>query len=207
MTTPSHTLDLDVTLQYIEPVIRRRIRVSAGDTLFDLYFTLINAMGWNDSHLHGFILDGVWYSAPFPDIEPLGIDERTITVGEALPKVGSRMTWLYDMGDNWEHNIEVVAIGESEPNTTYPVVIGGERACPPDDCGGVGGYMEVLETIVDPRHRSAHFDDDGLRAWAQEVGDPERFDLEATQKRVSDPRNRNYWSHVPPITPDLRIVE
>jgi hypothetical protein len=207
VTRPSHTLDLDVTLQYIEPVIRRRIRVSASDTLFDLYFTLINAMGWNDSHLHGFILDGVWYAAPFRDIEPLGIDERTITVGEALPKVGSTVIWLYDMGDNWEHNVEVVAIGEPEPDSTYPIVISGERACPPDDCGGVGGYMEVLETIVDPRHRSAHFDEDGLRAWAREVGDPDHFDLEATQNRVSDPRSRDYWSYLPPITPDLRIVD
>ena len=207
MTTPSYTVDLDVTLQHIEPAIRRRIRVSASDTLFDLYFTLINAMGWNDSHLHAYIVDDVWYSAPFHDIEPLGIDERTITVGEALPKVGSSMTWLYDMGDNWAHTVEVVAIGEPEPDTTSPVVIGGERACPPDDCGGVGGYMEVLDTIVDPRHRSAVFDDDGLRAWAKEVGDPDHFDLEATQKRVADPQNRDYWSYLPPITPNLQIVD
>ncbi|MEA2009256.1 MAG: plasmid pRiA4b ORF-3 family protein [Actinomycetota bacterium] len=207
MTTPSYAVDLDVTLQHVEPIIRRRVRVSASDTLFDLYFTLINAMGWNDSHLHAYIVDDVWYSAPFHDIEPLGIDERTITVGEALPKVGFSMTWLYDMGDNWEHNVEVAAIGGREPGIACPVVIDGERACPPDDCGGAGGYMEVLETIANPRHRSAYYDNEGLRAWAKGVGDPDRFDLEATQKRVADPRNRDYWSHLPPITPDLRIVE
>jgi hypothetical protein len=58
--------------------------------------------------------------------------------------------YTYDMGDNWEHEIVVEQVQPAEPGERYPLFLGGERRCPPEDCGSVPGYYDFLETIAGP---------------------------------------------------------
>jgi hypothetical protein len=82
-------------------------------------------------------------------------NEQGITLGEIAPRVRDSFVYIYDFGDTWEHLIRVEKISDTDSRfDKYPVCIGGERACPPEDCGGIGGYYEsFLPAITNPRHK------------------------------------------------------
>jgi len=103
-----------------------------------------------------------------------GEDEATFTLGQLCPKVKSKLTYEYDFGDGWEHTIEVQKIVEPEPGVEYPVCLGGKKACPPEDCGGIWGYYELLETIADPKAD----DHEDMVEWLGGDFDPDAFDLD-----------------------------
>jgi len=93
---------------------------------------------------------------------------------------GDVFEYEYDFGDCWEHEIIVEKVMEPEAGIKYPRCLAGERACPPEDCGGPGGYEELLEVLDDPRHE----DYEDYRGWAGEDFDPERFDLEKVNRAL-----------------------
>ena len=103
-----------------------------------------------------------------------GEDEDAVTLVEVCPKAKSKLIYEYDFGDGWEHTVEVQKILEPEPGVEYPVCLGGKKACPPEDCGGIWGYYELLDAIADPKH-DRH---DELREWLGGEFDPDAFDLE-----------------------------
>ena len=92
---------------------------------------------------------------------------------DVLPRKGAKLLYQYDFGDGWEHLIKVVAIRPSEPGEKAPRCLDGERACPPEDCGGPYGYPELLAAIADPKHPN-HAD---LAEWIGDDIDCEAFDL------------------------------
>jgi len=103
-------------------------------------------MGWFGGHLHGFDVDGVLYQSSQLD-SPLFVqtrDEADHRVGEVLPSLKAKMRWDYDFGDGWQHNVVVEAIEPADDAIDYPRCVGGRRACPPEDCGGVWGFGDVL---------------------------------------------------------------
>ena len=103
-----------------------------------------------------------------------GEDEEAVTLGEVCPKVKSKLIYEYDFGDGWEHTIEVQKIIDPEPGVEYPVCLGGKKACPPEDCGGIWGYYHLLETITDPDAD----DHEDMVEWLGVDFDPDAFDLE-----------------------------
>lgn len=108
------------------------------------------------------------------DLDMEGEDEDAVALAEVCPRVKSKLTYEYDFGDGWEHLIEVQKIIDPKPGTEYPVCLSGKLACPPEDCGGVWGYYDMLEAIENPEHES-HED---LTDWLDEDFDPQAFDLE-----------------------------
>jgi hypothetical protein len=78
------------------------------------------------------------------------------------------------MGDRWEHAIQVEKTVAAEPKAKYPRCIGGARACPPEDCGGVWGYEDFLEAIGNPKHKE-HYK---MLEWVGGEFDPEEFSVE-----------------------------
>jgi len=101
-------------------------------------------------------------------------DEDDVTLAEVCPKVKSSLLYEYDFGDGWEHTIEVQKITEPAEGAVYPVCLSGKLACPPEDCGGVWGYYNLLETIADPDHEMH----EELSEWLGDEFDPEAFDLD-----------------------------
>lgn len=173
-------LRLGVTLRDVRPPVWRRIEVPADLSLARLHGVLQAAMGWTDSHLHHFYQGQVYYG-PVDLLDDLAVeDERRATVGDVLRRLRQRITYEYDFGDGWEHDVVLEARVEREPRVRYPRVVAGERACPPEDVGGAWGYAEFLEKIADPEHP----EHDDLLDWYGDDFDPEAFDLAATDRRV-----------------------
>lgn len=99
--------------------------------------------------------------------------ERRVTIAEVLPREKSRIVYEYDFGDSWLHEILVEKIDGRVPGAPYPMCVDGKRACPPEDCGGIGGYAELLEVLSDPGHEEH---EDKLE-WLGGQFDPKAFDL------------------------------
>jgi len=104
-------------------------------------------MGWTDSYLHEFEVDGVRYGEPDSGSGSEVHRGATARLHEVVPAVGARMLYTYDFGDDWRHEIVVEALGELVPQASC---LAGERACPPEDCKGPWGYAEMLVAVNDP---------------------------------------------------------
>jgi len=184
-----HTLK--VTLRGLRPPIWRRIEVASDVTLAELSSLLEAAMGWFGGHLHGFDVDGVIYQ-PSPLDGPSFVDTRNEAdhrLSEVLPTIKSKMRWDYDFGDGWQHNVVVEAIEPADDTVDYPRCIGGRRACPPEDCGGVWGFGDLLDAIDDP----AHPRHDELNDWLPLGYDPTHFDADEVTEDMHAPRPLLDW--------------
>jgi hypothetical protein len=167
---------LKITLKYIRPPIWRRIQVRGDITLAKLQRIMQATMGWYDSHLHQFIVGTSYYGVPSID-DSLDLevkDERRTRLEDIVSRPKKKIVYEYDFGDGWEHEILLEKILQPEPAARYPCCIGGARACPPEDCGGTGGYENFLAAIRDP----AHEEHDEYLEWIGGEFDPEAFDLE-----------------------------
>ncbi len=147
-----------VELMGIEPLLWRQIEVPSSYTFWDLHVAIQDSMGWLDYHLHSFgllpprkkkqILIGI------PDDE---FDDNTLA-GWEIPLTqffkdpGDEATYDYDFGDGWHHRIILEGIFIQHEGKKYPNCISGERACPPEDCGGITGYYNLIEIIKNKDH-------------------------------------------------------
>ncbi|GEN32975.1 DUF6155 family protein [Aneurinibacillus danicus] len=143
-----------VELTGIHPPIWRRFQ-TFGDITFDqLHKTLQIIMGWKDYHLYMFGFPDKMIHIPDPDFPNERIkelDARQEKISVHVTEEGQHFIYLYDYGDNWEHELVLERIVEQEKET-YPVCLEGERHCPPEDVGGVPGYLEVLEILQNKSH-------------------------------------------------------
>ena len=88
------------------------------------------------------------------------------------------ISYTYDMGDGWQHTIIVEKLMLAEPGGIYPRFLGGERRCPPEDCGGVPGYYEFLDNIASKRGKKR-------KAALDWYGDPDYIDEKKIVLRLS----------------------
>src|SRR5437868_7996699 len=128
-------------------------------------------------------------AAPFmsgPRVE----SDRTVYLSAVLQRVGAKMTYTYDLGDNWEHVIVLEKQLLAEPQTTYPVCTDGQLACPPEDCGGIPGYYNLLDALADPGH-PRH---EELCDWIGGEFNPEAFFIDKVNRLLAPARRRNKTS-------------
>lgn len=171
---------LKVTLKGSKPPIWRRVQVLGNVSLNTLHRIIQVVMGWEDYHLHQFISQGTYYGPRIPELEMK--DEGAVKVSEIAPAEKAKFIYEYDFGDSWEHDVLVEKILSAEAGTHYPVCLTGKRACPPEDCGGIWGYYDLLETIQDPKDPE-HAD---MLDWLGEGFDPEAFDLDVINRELKD---------------------
>ena len=169
-TPKTTTYQLKVTLRHATPPIWRRLVVSGDILLSELHHVLQISMGWFEGHLHDFRVQRDRYGDP-KLLEEV-IDESETSLCQVARGKGSRFVYTYDFGDNWEHDVLVEKI-DQESVSAVPRCIGGRNACPPEDCGGVFGYLNLLESLTDPN--SPNYDE--ARDWVDEDFDPKRFDV------------------------------
>ena len=183
--SPGRILRLKISLRGAKPPIWRRILIPADATLEDLHETIQESFEWMGMHLFEFQDAIRRYGDPDLLNDPFGEEERIrdyrqVRVGELLEKEKDRITYLYDFGDYWEHTITLEAIEERKENTFYPQCTGGRRAAPPEDCGGLWGYTELVEAFEEG---------DGERlesfGWEPEAfPEPSRFDKKELNARL-----------------------
>ncbi len=171
--------EIRIQLRDIKPPIWRILRMRSQTSLPRLHKILQRAMGWTNSHLHLFEIDGDPYGEG--DFE-WDFDVQNYR-GVRLEKIFTeeRMSFLYeyDLGDSWRHDITLPGAVEGEAGEKI-ACIAGARACPPEDCGGVSGYYQLLEALGDPGHE----DHDMLLEWVGGKYDSEAFDVEAVDQAL-----------------------
>lgn len=165
---------LRISLKGYVPVIWRRLLVPGGITLARLHWMIQTAMGWEDYHLRCFEIDGVRYGIPDPEFEMMDVDDETVRMADVIG-LRSRFDYEYDFGDSWHHEVVVEAVTPIESVLKFGVCLDGQRACPPEDVGGVHMFATVLEAIGDPEHAESP----EYLEWLPPEFDPEAFNLAA----------------------------
>jgi hypothetical protein len=174
----------------VQPLVRRGVQVPGEVNLAVLHEVVQSAVGWTNSHLHEFEIGGRRYGMPDPDWgEQDVIDEAKATLFRLVGQ-GDRFTYVYDFGDNWNHQITVEKILSPEPGVRYPRCVTGQGACPPEDVGGPWGYEEFQVALRDPSHpeHAERLD------WVGGPFDPHRFDLDDADRALQ-------WLAWRPLTP------
>lgn len=178
----SNVYQLKITLCDTKPAVWRRILVPESYTFYDLHVAIQNAMGWTDSHLHCFEkrdFGNKRYNRPLLVIDcPYSVEEfkrelPTLYVTETpithiLKEEKDNIIYVYDFGDNWEHDVVLEKIYAKESSKKYPICLDGALACPPEDCGSTPGYYQCIQTLKDNKDKE-------LLEWMGDW-DPQRFD-------------------------------
>jgi len=199
MPPASPIYQLKITLKNISPPVWRRILIPADATFRQLHDAIQLTMGWADGHLHdfstkkwrGMYIEGkitdlqTYEPAPWGDEEQPG-DERKVKLRERLSKPGDRIAYEYDFGDSWEQEILLEKIVEPEQGVEYPICIGGKRACPPEDCGGIGGYERLLEVLANPKDEEHADMLEWLGLESADEFDPAEFDIDTVNEQLRD---------------------
>jgi len=172
------TYQLRIVLLGAEPSIWRTLEVPGQASLGWLHAVLQTAMGWTNSHLHHFLTADGRYSDPRLN-EDTGFggqpdrDEGKATLLQIAPKAGAHFGYEYDFGDSWGHEITVLKILPASGGTAARC-LDGAGACPPEDCGGIYGYVEMLKALKNPKHPEHK----SMKEWlGGRAIDPKSFDL------------------------------
>jgi hypothetical protein len=183
-------LQLKITLLGTMPPIWRRLLVPADFTLAQLHDVLQAAMGWHACHMHEFSAGRRHFGKPNPEDRLMGMppveNERMVRLSSLLGRVGAKVVYTYAMGDSWEHGIVLEKRLPVDPDRAYPVCTGGERACPPEDCGGIGGFYDLLDALGDPTHEQH----DELLDWVGGDYDPDAFSIVEVNQMLTPLRRR-----------------
>lgn len=178
------TYRLKVELLESTPPIWRRLEIASDMSLPRLHLVLQAAMGWWDCHLHEFIHSGdrrdrtaerfTAYNDP-DAAEGGALDEAEVRVDELLGDTGDKILYWYDFGDDWMHRVTLEKILERGVDAPAAEIVDGRRACPPEDCGGIWTYCEMIAGRAD-------------REMVEFYGDldPAAFDLEEARERVAE---------------------
>ena len=182
---------LRITLMQTDPPVWRDLEVPSDISLALLHHVIQVVMGWEDYHLHQFTIGDVRYEIPMPetDPEPDVLDATGAILGQLVPSVRSSFMYEYDFGDGWEHRINVRNIAAAEEGVEYPRCTGGERACPPEDCGGPFGFEGILHGLANPGDPEVS----EIMEWledAYEEYDPAAFDPEVVNQALRQLRGR-----------------
>lgn len=179
-------ITLRIELVGTTPLVWRRITLDGRSSFANLHHVIQAAMGWHDAHLHQFRINNRYIGVPDPESDAPEWhteDERKVFLNRVLTD-DAVFTYLYDFGDGWEHRLLVEEYDDSDDlrfGDGDAWVDAGERACPPEDCGGVGGFQDFLEKLENEPYSDESKE---LHVWAGLDYDPARFDRQATNAAI-----------------------
>ncbi len=182
--------ELDVVLSASEPPIWRRFSVPGTITLAQLSRAIQSAMGWKAGHLYELVIDNQSYADPILELETTS--PRRVSLQAVVTRPKRKFQFIYDMGDNWEHEITVRSIRPIQAGETLPNLLDGARACPPENVGGIPGYEDFLRVIADPKD----FAYQAKLEWVGGRWDPEDFNREVLQRQLITSARRGRWIKV-----------
>jgi len=152
---PRRLYTFHVAIDGIEPPIWRRLAVPGNQSLQQLHLLLQLAFGWKTYHLYQFTIRGKHYALPDPDSpEADTLSSKAYSLDSFELNQGERFAYLYDFGDDWAHRVTVEGVIPVAPGMRFPLLLGGARACPPEDVGGANGYQQYLAALKSPRTKA-----------------------------------------------------
>ena len=178
---------IKMTLNGVDPPIWRRIQTT-DCTLEELRALIHVTMGWEFEDHYRFDIGGVEYADLDMTSDNDAEDACDTMLSEVLPVQNRRprFQYVYDFGDDWIHQLVVEERFLPEKGVKYPMCVAGQRACPPEDCGGPWAYPDFVEEVSNPDHRRH---EETLARVGDEF-DPERLDLEAVNSELRCMRTR-----------------
>jgi len=176
------------------PTVWRRIQVPSHYTFEEFHKVIQFAFGWEFSHLFFFSPTG-YNSQPMIEMNYEGdedyemldedsLDATTTLLSEIFVSEKQKFTYLYDLGDDWMHQITLEKILTNE-ETEKPILLKGQGACPPEDCGGPWGYETLKETLADKKHPEHKEMKEWLGLRPRDNWDAAAFELEAHQQMIN----------------------
>ena len=162
-----------IELPDTDPLIWREVEVATSISLKTLHAIIQAAFGWQNYHLWEFSLGKRRYGPPSDDDwrdEPL-VDASKTRLADLLGPRRTKIDYLYDFGDSWEHCLTISNVRAADPDRSYPRYVGGERNGPPEDCGGIPGFYDKLDAAADADHP----DHAEIKEWLGDY-DPEAID-------------------------------
>ncbi len=174
---------IKVSLRGAKPPIWRRLELRGDTSLAELHHIIQVAFGWDDSHLH--VFETPYGTFGVADRELGHRSEKPVTLEQVTPDAGDRVRYVYDFGDNWEHEIVVEKLLDRQA-VAYPRCTAGRRAAPPDDCGGIWGYTELVDILADPTHPEHEERLEWLGLASAGDFEPTRFDAAEVTRRLSE---------------------
>jgi hypothetical protein len=169
--------ELKVELKGIDPKIWRRIQVDPNISLNELHHVIQISMGWTNSHLYSFKIDEIEYSLPDFNYDFLTFgDARTYKLKDFQEE---SFEYIYDFGDSWEHNIQILQKIEGK-KLLHPICLDGKGTCPPEDIGGIYGFKEFLKIMNNKSHpeRKSYIE------WYGSVFNADKIDLAEINKSL-----------------------
>lgn len=147
---------IQIALKGFRPKIWRRLLVPSDLLLPDFHKVIQTSMGWTNSHLHQFVKNQIFYTVRMQDddfwYEMDNVDYKKMKIFDLLKKEKEKIIYEYDFGDGWIHDIILEKILPVDNTIKYPTCLTGKMNCPPEDCGGIWGYSEMLEILKQPDH-------------------------------------------------------
>ena len=174
---------IKVTLAGSRPPIWRRLEVPSAITLDALHEVLQAAFGWDNYHMWVFESPSGRYGIADRELEISSAAAKRLD--QVAPHRGDRLSYTYDFGDDWEHAILVETVNVPEPGIAYPRCLTGRRACPPEDCGGIWGYEDLIDILADPRHDEHQERLEWLGLDSADQFDPAAFDAAQVNDALS----------------------
>ncbi|MCD6569685.1 MAG: plasmid pRiA4b ORF-3 family protein [Deltaproteobacteria bacterium] len=171
---------LKIRLLDIKPEIWRRFVVPGSITLDRLHDVIQIVMGWKDYHLHAFTIGKKRYTED-PEFREDGAEDGRYRLGDLMKQKGRTFNYIYDFGDNWEHEIILEDSRYFDPELQSHIeCLEGARACPPEDVGGIPGYYEFCDALKDPSHEEHKSYKEWFAGfpWYDGIFNSERFDME-----------------------------
>ena len=134
-------------------------------------------MGWKNYHLYQFeVGNAVIADNRLWDIDEMGplTDVNEVSVGEVFTDEGTTAVYEYDFGDGWMHHLELVDRTNHLKQAPLPIVISGDNTCPPEDCGGIHGYKDLIDILKNPNHPEHR----EYKVWAGKNFNPSNFSVD-----------------------------
>ena len=173
MSTSKNVFQIKIVLKFSKPPIWRRILVEDSIKLPEFHKIIQTVMGWTDSHLHQFISQERYYGPSSEDTYGETIEYKNKKIRDLLKHEKEKIKYEYDFGDGWEHEITLEKVFKNQ-TIEKPICIAGKRNCPPEDCGGPYGYMDMLRVLND--HENEDYEE--YKSWIGDDFDSEYFDKE-----------------------------
>lgn len=173
VTTKPKVYQFKVSLKGTSPLVWRSFLTHEFIELDELHDLIQITMGWKNSHLYSFEINKKSYSNMDDD---MGFGDKTldaegVLLCDILKDVKS-FTYIYDFGDSWIHEVEIIKTLEHNPRMVYPVCIDGDNACPPEDCGGIAGFEDFKKILSGKKCA----EQDELLEWVGGFYNPFTFD-------------------------------
>lgn len=179
---PSYILHISIT--FSDPLIWRRIQIPGTCTLAGLHDVIQKSMGWSDSHVHQFIVGKISYEPTIPTHAPRvskRFDEDKYQLHTLEEGMRFLFSYHYDAGGGWEHEIHLEEVVPESKTLNGPLILAGDRACPPEDVEDIHEYHQLITAFEDPNSEEYHrlYEITGRPDF-----DPAIFDLESAKKRI-----------------------